>query len=77
MELDDILDQRQAAYGDAPENFRKIAAIWSELLGFQVNALQVPQMMVALKLVRISAYPQSADSWLDIQGYAKHGLDTI
>jgi hypothetical protein len=77
MELDDILDERQAMYGDAAENFRRIAAIWSQLLDITIDPLQVPQLFIAAKLVRISANPDYQDSWLDIQGYAKHGLDTI
>ena len=77
MDLDDILDERQALYGDAPENFRRIAIIWSELLGVTIDPLQVPQLLIAMKLVRIAANLEHQDSWLDIQGYAQHGLDSL
>jgi hypothetical protein len=77
--IDKILDQRQDEYGDATANFRKIGVVWGQLLDlpYSLDATQVAQMMIALKLVRISANPNHKDSWLDIQGYAKHGLDSL
>jgi hypothetical protein len=77
--IDKILNDRQDEYGDAIANFRKIGVIWGQLLDlpYSLDATQVAQMMIALKLVRISANPNHEDSWLDIQGYAKHGLDSL
>ena len=77
--IDKILSERQDEYGDATANFRKIGVVWGQLLDlpYSLDATQVAQMMIALKLVRISANPNHKDSWLDIQGYAKHGLDSL
>ena len=79
MSLNRILDERQDQYGDAKENFRKIGIMWGVILDlpYSLSEYQVAQMMIALKLQRISVNPDHEDSWLDIQGYAKHGLDSL
>jgi len=79
MSLNKILNDRQKEYGDAKENFRKIGVMWGIILDlpFPIAEYQVAQMMIALKIQRISANPDHQDSWLDIQGYAKHGLDSL
>jgi hypothetical protein len=79
MSLNKILNDRQKEYGDAKENFRKIGVMWGLILDlpFPIAEYQVAQMMIALKIQRISANPDHQDSWLDIQGYAKHGLDSL
>jgi len=73
--LSDILDERQEQYGDPTENFRKIGIMWGVILDlpYSLAPYQVAQMMIALKLQRISVNPDYEDSWLDIQGYAAHG----
>ena len=77
--VNDILDDRQAQYGDATENFRQIGIMWGVLFGlpYSLSADQVAQMMIALKLQRISVSADPKDSWLDIQGYAIHGLNSL
>lgn len=79
MKLNKILNDRQEQYGDAKENFRKIGVMWGLILDlpFPIAEYQVAQMMIALKIQRISVNPDHQDSWLDIQGYAKHGLDSL
>ena len=79
MKLNKILNDRQEQYGDAKENFRKIGVMWGIILDlpFPIAEYQVAQMMIALKIQRISANPDHQDSWLDIQGYAQHGLDSL
>ena len=73
--LSDILNERQEQYGDPTENFRKIGIMWGVILDlpYSLAPYQVGQMMIALKLQRISVNPDYEDSWLDIQGYAAHG----
>jgi hypothetical protein len=77
--IDNILNDRQDEYGDATPNFKKIGVVWGQLLNlpYSIDASQVAQMMIALKLVRISANLEHEDSWMDIIGYAKHGLDSL
>ena len=73
--LNDILNERQEQYGDPTENFRKIGIMWGVILDlpYSLAPYQVAQMMIALKLQRISVNPDYEDYWLDIQGYARHG----
>jgi hypothetical protein len=77
--IEHILAERQEQYGDATENFTKIGLMWSLILDKKIviEPEQVAQMMIALKLVRLSANSEHEDSWLDIEGYAKHGLAII
>jgi len=77
MNRNEILDaaketvaKRGEAYGDARENFERVAALWSYLLGFDVEPHQVPAMMIALKLARLANDPSHRDSMIDIAGYA-------
>ena len=79
MKLNKVLADRQNEYGDATANFKKIGIIWGQLLGldYSLDAYQVAQMMIAFKLVRISANPEHQDSWVDVQGYAEHGLNSL
>jgi len=53
--------------------------MWGVILDlpYSLSEYQVAQMMIALKLQRISVNPDHQDSWLDIQGYAQHGLDSL
>lgn len=77
--IEDILNERQKQYGNATQNFYSIGIMWSAILNlpYAIEPYQVAQMMIALKLQRISVNPDHEDSWLDIQGYAKHGLDSV
>ena len=74
-----LLAERQEIYGDATANFKKIGVIWGQLLDlpYSLDAHQVAQMFIAAKLVRISANPNHEDSWIDVQGYAEHGLNSL
>jgi hypothetical protein len=64
-----INGQRQADYGSPQENFEKIAARWSQILGgFEIEAWQVCLMMADLKIARLSNGPH-ADSFVDACGY--------
>lgn len=66
---------RADSYGSAQEGFGKVAAIWSAILGFQVEAWQVGAMMAGLKLARVASDPLHRDSWVDIAGYAALGAE--
>lgn len=68
-----ISGQRADDYGDATESFRRIAVIWSAILGVKVTAEQVAACMIGLKLGRLSNETSHEDSWVDIIGYAALG----
>jgi|TARA_R110001592_G_scaffold358128_1_gene662287 hypothetical protein len=63
---------RQKAYGDWAANSADIAAIWSIILGHEVEPRQVGLMMAALKLVRLKRAGHE-DSYIDLAGYAALG----
>lgn len=63
---------RQNAYGPPDQDFARTAAMWSQLLGVDVEARQVALCMIALKLSR-ETHQRKRDNWVDIAGYAKCG----
>ena len=75
-QIDAILAARESEYGDAKENFDKIGKVWAALLEIEeIPAYQVALMMDALKTVRLFRNPDHEDSWLDKEGYTKHGRE--
>ena len=72
--LEEVLQERQNAYGSARYNFTTIGRMWGALLGVS----DLPPHLVALmfdaaKSVRVVANPEHIDSWIDKQGYTHHG----
>lgn len=70
-----VTNDRQEVYGDASEEFVKVAAAWSAVFGWDVRPDQVPLAMTLLKSVRLQNCPTHEDSWIDIAGYASLGLE--
>ena len=64
---------RAKDYGDAYENHKRIAEIWSVILGKQITVSQVYQCMIGVKLSRLIETPDHTDSWVDICGYSSLG----
>ena len=64
-----ISGARADDYGSAETNFKRIADMWSAILGHPVSVEQFAQCMIALKLGRLSNSPDHRDSWVDIAGY--------
>lgn len=71
MAAEEILETRQAIYGDATESHARIAEVWTGILNTPVNAHQVALMMVGLKLVRADISPHHADNLVDAAGYVE------
>lgn len=63
-----INGDRQAAYGPPAENFARIAAGWSVILGREISPAQVALCMAWLKIARLSNGPH-ADSYVDGAAY--------
>jgi hypothetical protein len=68
-----ISGQRQSEYGGAHESFGKTAELWSTIIDFRIEPWQVPLMLAALKIARITYSPTNADHWIDLAGYAGLG----
>lgn len=64
---------RHADYGDAAENFDRIAHGWAEILGHDVTRVQVALCMDWLKTCRLITSPDHRDSWIDKLGYSALG----
>ena len=64
-----IVGDREDDYGEAHKNFSDIAALWSVVLGVDVQPWQVAACMSQLKLARAIKTPTYADSWVDMAGY--------
>lgn len=82
MEREEILRQaalivtgpRQETYGDAGDNFAKIADLWAAYLVRQISPVDVACMMALLKIARLAgANGDHLDSWVDACGYMAIG----
>jgi hypothetical protein len=71
QEADNIINgQRQQDYGSPLQSFTDIAALWSPILGIDVDANQVALCMIGLKIARAKNGGMQRDSLVDIAGYA-------
>lgn len=84
MNREDILDtakelisgQRAADYGDARENFDRIAQGWNIIIKSSdgpITAQHVALMMDWVKTCRLLKTPNHTDSWIDKCGYSGLG----
>lgn len=65
----DIVQQRDQSYGHPYEGFKRIAMIWSAILGIDVRPDQVAKCMIGVKLSRLSETFDHQDSVDDMAGY--------
>lgn len=68
-----ISGQRAKDYGDAAENFQRIADLWKPVLGVNVTREQVALCLTQLKVSRLITSPTHQDSWIDACGYLALG----
>jgi hypothetical protein len=66
-----LLEERGKQYGDAVEQYARVAQVWSGIIGHEVTALQAALCMVGLKVVRAEMAPDHQDSFDDAQGYVR------
>jgi hypothetical protein len=74
-----VLEEAQAAvdgprrqdYGIPREDFARIAAMWSEVIGAPVTPEQAVLCMILVKVSRLCHSPMHRDSVVDIAGYAR------
>lgn len=64
---------RARDYGDAYENFSRIATGWGEILRVDVEPVQVALCMDWVKTCRLITSPHHRDSWIDKIGYSALG----
>lgn len=75
-----VCADRNITHGDAEDNFRTIAAMWTSYLGVKggsqmpsINSSDVAVMMALFKCARIAVNPAHMDNWVDLAGYAACG----
>lgn len=69
-----VCGQREQDYGTPEDNFRVIAHLWNSYLGDNViSEVDVAMMMALLKIARIRSGNYTADSFVDLAGYAACG----
>lgn len=77
--LELINGERAKTYGDAAENFGRIAALWTAQFGHKLDepftASDVALALTHLKLSRLAVTPTHADSWIDAVGYLGLGSE--
>lgn len=67
--VDEVIDGRRSVYGQPTDTFARIAQMWSAQLGTEVNAWQVPLMLISMKLIRTGECPEYSDNTDDVEGY--------
>lgn len=70
-----VCGERDEQYGTPEDNFETIAEYWSLYLGCEIDALDVANMMILLKLARLGSGAPTLDSFVDIAGYAACGAE--
>ncbi len=74
-----VCGQREEDYGTPEDNFGMIADLWSVYMRKKCVAAvcilpeDVAALMALLKIARIAAGSATADSWVDLAGYAACG----
>ncbi len=69
------VQERGKAYALPAVAFGRTAALWSVILGMDVNPSQVALCMAGLKMARLIEAPGHEDSWVDLAGYAACGCE--
>jgi hypothetical protein len=65
----EVIDGRRGVYGDPAEMFARAAQIWSGIIGYEINAVDVPLMLMGYKILRAQHTPDYSDNSDDIEGY--------
>lgn len=65
-----VCGQREQDYGKPEDNFARIADLWTALMGHDYTPVDVALMMACLKIARIKTGTGTADSFVDLAGYA-------
>ena len=69
--------ERHDDYGEALDNHKRIATIWSVILNRTISPEEVAACMMGVKLARLSNTMYKEDTWVDIIGYGALGGEFI
>jgi len=65
----ELIDRREEIYGKVTSTFPRIAMVWSGIIGHEIQAVEVPLMLIGLKAVRAQVTPDYSDNSDDIEGF--------
>ena len=65
-----VCGEREHEYGNPEDNFGLIGMLWTTYTGTMITAQDVAMMMALLKIARIKTGTGTADSFIDLAGYA-------
>ncbi len=65
-----VCKDREETYGKPEDNFGVVAGFWARYLECPVDAVDVANMMVLLKVARAASGDHKDDNYIDIAGYA-------
>ena len=69
-----VCGHREQDYGSPEDSFELIAGLWRAYLGMRdITPVDVSMMMALLKIARIGGGRATADSFIDLAGYAACG----
>ncbi len=78
IKLQQTLEDRDDDYGSSDDFFDNLASMVNVILGNKITepitGSDACNIMLCMKLIRISQNPQHMDSWIDTAGYAILGL---
>ena len=69
-----VCGERNKQYGSIEDNFGLIANLWTVYTGVEIEARDVANMMILLKIAR-NNQKLHRDNWVDIAGYAACGAE--
>ena len=72
-----VTKDRAGEHGNMEDNFKSIAAYWSQHLGTKVTAVDVAIMMTLLKIARLGSNEANLDNWVDGCGYLACGGELV
>lgn len=72
-----VCGQREQDYGSPENNFEIIAGFWTVYKGVPFTPNDVAMMMTLLKVARIKSGGGTADSFVDLAGYAACGGELV
>ena len=64
-----VAGPRELKYGHPKQNYRRIAKIWSAVLGIEVTPTQAVLCELGVKFSRLIQSPDDEDTQVDIHGY--------
>jgi hypothetical protein len=68
-----VCKDRNVTHGDAEDNFKVIASLWSRYLNGPVDSKDVAAMMCLFKISRLINNIDNLENWHDLAGYAACG----